>query len=110
MSRKSSDQRCVLANGEKSYVCISEPVALNEEFHIHSVIKALIDSKGCEIRGGVAFLRYLPCRICAAALVVAGIHKVVYKYEEKKTEELVAVEQLLIEAGIEIVHNEGLDI
>ena len=110
MSRNLSDQRCVLSNRDKDYVCVSEPVALNEEFHIHSVIKALMDSKGCEVRGGVAFLRYLPCRVCAAALVVAGIHKVVYKYEEDKTEELVAVEQLLIEAGVEIVHNEGLDI
>ena len=110
MSRKSSDQRCVLANGDKSYVCVSEPVSLNEEFHIHSVIKALMDSKGYEVRGGVAFLRYLPCRICAAALVVAGIRKVVYKYEEEKTEELVAVEQLLIEAGVEVVYNEELDI
>lgn len=110
MSRKLSDQRCVLSNRDKDYVCVSEPVALNEKFHIHSVIKALMDSKGCEVRGGVAFLRYLPCCVCAAALVVAGIHKVVYKYEEEKTEELVAVEQLLIEAGVEIIHNEGLDI
>lgn len=110
MPRELTDQRCILSNRNRNYVCISEPVTLNEEFHIHSVIKALIDSKGCEVRGGVAFLRYLPCRICAAALVVAGIHKVVYKYEEKKTEEIVAVEQLLIEAGIEIVHNKELDI
>ena len=110
MSRKSSDQRCVLANGDKSYVCVSEPVFLNEEFHIHSVIKALMDSKGCEVRGGVAFLRYLPCRICAAALVVAGVRKVVYKYEEEKTEELVAVEQLMIGAGVEVVYNEALDL
>jgi len=110
MSRKLSDQRCILANGDKSYVCISEPVILNDEFHIHSVIKALIEAKGCEVNGGVAFLRYLPCRVCAAALIVGGIRKVVYKYEEERTTELTAVEQVLIEAGVEIVHNEGLDI
>lgn len=105
-----SDQKCVLSNEPMNYICVSEPVLLNEQFEIHSVIKALMDSKGSEVRGGVAFVRYLPCRVCAAALVVAGIKKVIYKYEQEKTTETVAVEQLLIGAGVEVIHNSELDI
>lgn len=110
MQAKRPDQRCIIANSDNNYICLSDTAPINDDFQIHSVIKALIDSKGTESKGGTVFVRYLPCQICCSALVVAGIKKLVYKEEEPETPERIASEQLLIEAGIDIIHNQNLDI
>ena len=87
-------KKVVQENGEMSEHCLR---TVNAEQN--AICQA--SKRGISIEGATVYQRMTPCRTCAMLLINCGIKKVVYERKYQLAEES---EQLLAEAGIELVY------
>jgi dCMP deaminase len=87
-------KKVIQENGEISEHCVRT---------VHAEQNAICQAakRGISIEGAIVYQRMTPCRTCAMMLINCGIKKIVCERRYKLAEES---EQLLAEAGIEIIY------
>ncbi len=87
-------KKVIQENGEISVHCLRT---------VHAEQNAICQAakRGISIEGATVYTRMTPCRTCAMLLINCGIEKVVCERKYQLAEES---EQLLAEAGIELVY------
>jgi dCMP deaminase len=87
-------KKVIQENGEISEHCVRT---------VHAEQNAICQAakRGISIEGATVYTRMTPCRTCAMLLINCGIEKVVCERKYQLAEES---EQLLAEAGIELVY------
>jgi dCMP deaminase len=90
-------KKVIQENGEISEHCVRT---------VHAEQNAICQAakRGISIEGATIYQRMTPCRTCAMLLINCGIEKVVCERKYQLAEES---EQLLAEAGIELVYKYG---
>lgn len=80
-------------------------------FVVHAELNAILQSNRRDLIGTTLYVTLFPCNECAKAIIQAGIKKVIYLREYKRTD-LVKITQTMFDAaGVECVkYNPELDI